>query len=87
MLFIKFKQLGSSFNPDAIKIVMDIEQGRNIILDQANIALFSENLQVETITFDQACYNSDPKDRENGELSSRRSLKIWKGRRFGKLLR
>ena len=35
------RQLASSFNPDATKLVEQFDQGREILLDQANVALFS----------------------------------------------
>jgi hypothetical protein len=57
----QLKQLECSFNPEASKIVKDIELGRVSILDQANIALFSGNIQVEPTTFDQAWNHADPK--------------------------
>lgn len=63
-VYPQLKQLESNFSPDASKIVKDIEQGKDIILDQANIALFSGNIQVEPTTFDQAWNYSDPKDQE-----------------------
>jgi hypothetical protein len=81
------KQQESSFNPEATKIVKDIEEGRDIILDQANIALFSGNIQVEPTTFDHAWNHADPRTEIIGELQSRKSLMVWKARRFGKLSR
>jgi hypothetical protein len=63
-VYCHLKQLESSFNPDATKIVKDIEQGRDIILDQANIALLGGIIQVKPTTFDEAWNHSDPKDRE-----------------------
>ena len=76
--------LKTSFtNPDASKIVKDIEQGKDIILDQANIALFSGNIQVEPTTFDQAWNYSDPKDQEKQRVASKKefndmeSKEVW----------
>jgi hypothetical protein len=40
----QLKQQESSFNPGASKLVKVIELGRDIILDQANTALFSGNI-------------------------------------------
>jgi predicted oxidoreductase (fatty acid repression mutant protein) len=37
----ELKHFESSYNPDATRIVNDTEQERDIILNQANIALFS----------------------------------------------
>jgi Reverse transcriptase (RNA-dependent DNA polymerase) len=77
------KQLESSFNPEASKIVKDIELGRDIILDQANIALFSGNFQLEPSTLDQAWNHADPKDQDNWrnvikkELIDMESKKVW----------
>jgi hypothetical protein len=36
----EWKQLVGSYNPHATRIINDIEQGSDIILDQANILLF-----------------------------------------------
>jgi hypothetical protein len=46
-VYHELKQLESSYNPDATRIVDVIEQGRDIILDQANVVLFSGSTQVE----------------------------------------
>jgi hypothetical protein len=40
-LYRQLRQLESSFNPDAAKLVEQIKQGREILLDQVNLALFS----------------------------------------------
>jgi hypothetical protein len=49
-VYHQLKQLESIFNPDAYKIVKDIEQGNDIMLDQANIALFYGIIHIEPIT-------------------------------------
>jgi hypothetical protein len=58
------KQLESSFNRNETRIVNDIEQGRHIILNQANIALFSGATQIEPKNYEQARNHNDPKDQE-----------------------
>jgi hypothetical protein len=35
------RQLESSFNPEASTVLQNIEQGKEILLEQANVALFS----------------------------------------------
>jgi hypothetical protein len=75
-VYRQLKQLESSFNPEASKIVKDIEQGRDIILDQANIALFSGNIQAESTTFDQLGIMLTPRTEIIGELQSRKRLTI-----------
>jgi hypothetical protein len=58
----------------ATKIFKAIEQGRDIILEQANIALFSGNIQVEPTTFDQAWNHSEPKDREKWRVTIKKEF-------------
>jgi hypothetical protein len=45
-VYHQVKCLESSFNLEASKIIESIDQGREITLDQANIALFSGSIQV-----------------------------------------
>jgi hypothetical protein len=60
------RRLESSFNPDAMQVVEQCEQGREILLDQANIALFTGSaINEEPSTFDQAWNHKDPKVKEN----------------------
>ena len=40
-VYCQLKQLESSFNPEASRIIENIEQGREILLDQVNFALLS----------------------------------------------
>jgi hypothetical protein len=48
-------RLESSFNPEATKIVEDIKDGREVMLDQVNLVLLSETIiPEEPTTFDQA---------------------------------
>jgi hypothetical protein len=57
--------LENSFNPDAAKLVGQIEHGREILLDQVNLALFSGMvINEEPTTFEQAWNHQDPKVRE-----------------------
>ena len=54
-LYRQLRQLESSFNLDAAKLVEQIEQGREILLDQVNLALFSGMvINEEPTTFEQA---------------------------------
>jgi hypothetical protein len=45
-VYIQSKQLESIGNPDVSRIINDFEQGRGVILDRTNIALFSGATQV-----------------------------------------
>jgi hypothetical protein len=63
-IYRQMKRLESSFNPEASKIIESIDQGREIILDQANIALFSGGIQVEQTTYYQAWDHQNPMDQE-----------------------
>jgi hypothetical protein len=54
-LYRQLLQLESSFNSNAAKLVEQIEQGREILLDQVNLALFSGMVtNEEPTTFKQA---------------------------------
>jgi 2-succinyl-5-enolpyruvyl-6-hydroxy-3-cyclohexene-1-carboxylate synthase len=67
------KQLESSYNPDATRIFNDIEKGRNIILDQANIVLFSEARKFESTNFEQSWNHNDARIKKNGEWKLKKS--------------
>jgi Reverse transcriptase (RNA-dependent DNA polymerase) len=80
---VQMKRLESSFNPEASKIIESIDQVREIILDQANIALFSGGIQVEPTTYYQAWDHQDPEDQEKWrtaikkELNNMETEKVW----------
>jgi hypothetical protein len=63
-VYLELNQLENSYNPDATRIVNDTEEGRGIIRDQANIALFSGDTRFECTNFEQAWNHNDPKDQE-----------------------
>ena len=78
------RQLGSSFNPEAAEMVERFEQGREILLDQANIALFGATvLHEEPKTFEEAWNNEDTKIREkwreaiNKEFEEMNKKEVW----------
>jgi hypothetical protein len=52
-LYLQMKQLENSFNSEASKIMDDLEQGRGILLDQVNLALFGGNIEEEPRNFDE----------------------------------
>jgi hypothetical protein len=61
------KRLESSFNPEASIIIENIEQGREIQLDQANLALFSASAsKFEPTSFNDAW--NHPETVNYGEL-------------------
>ena len=82
-LYLQMKLLESSFNTEASKIIENNEQGREIILNQDNVALFSGGIQVESTTFSQAWDHHNPKEREKWrlaikkEFSDMESKKVW----------
>jgi hypothetical protein len=56
--------LESSFNPEASTMLQNIEQRREILLKQANVALFRGIvIDEEPSSFDEAWNNEDPKAR------------------------
>jgi Reverse transcriptase (RNA-dependent DNA polymerase) len=77
-LYCQLKRLESSF-----KHIENIEQGREIQLDQANFALFSASAsELEHTSFNDAWNHPDPKNRElwriiNKELSEMEDKKVW----------
>ena len=84
-LYRQLRQLESSFNPDAAKLVEQIEQGKEIMLDQINLAFFSGIvINEEPTTFEQAWNHQDPKIREkwrdaiNKEFDEMSKKEVWK---------
>jgi hypothetical protein len=64
------RRLESSFNPDATDLVEQFEQGREILFDQANVALFSRIvINGDPAMFDQAWNHEDPKIREYWQVA------------------
>jgi hypothetical protein len=56
--------LESSFNPEASTMLQNIEQGKEILLEQANVALFSGIvIDEEPSSFNEAWNHVDPKAR------------------------
>jgi Reverse transcriptase (RNA-dependent DNA polymerase) len=83
-LYRQLRQLENSFNPDAAKLVEQIEQGREILLDQVNLALISGMvINEEPTTFEQAWNHQDPKVRErwreaiNKEFDEMSKKEVW----------
>jgi hypothetical protein len=73
--------LESIFNPEALQ---NIEQGKEILLEQANISLFSGIvIDEEPSTFDEACNHDDPKargkwrDAIKNELHDMDKQQVW----------
>jgi hypothetical protein len=60
----QLKHSESSFKLDGSMTVNDIEQGREIILDKANIALFGGDIHVESTSCEQAWNYNDSNDRK-----------------------
>jgi Reverse transcriptase (RNA-dependent DNA polymerase) len=84
-LYLQLKQLESSYNPEALTLIKNIEQGRKILLNQASIALFNISpSELEPTTFDEAWNHPNSKDRElwraaiNKELGDMDNKKGWK---------
>lgn len=84
-LYRQLRQLESSFNPDAAKLVEQIEQGKEVLLDQVNLALFSGMvINEEPTTFEHAWNHQDPKFREkwweaiNKEFDEMSKKEVWK---------
>jgi hypothetical protein len=83
-LYRQLKRLESSFNPEASKLIKNIEQRREIQLDQANFALFSASAyELEPTSFNDAWNHPDPKNPElwrivfYKELGEMENKKVW----------
>jgi Reverse transcriptase (RNA-dependent DNA polymerase) len=79
------KVMESSFNPEASKVMESIEQGREIFLDQVNVAMFSSAsvYQEEPKTFDEAWNHENLAMRDkwreaiNKELEEMNKKQVW----------
>jgi hypothetical protein len=84
-VYRNLRQLESSFNPEASRIVERIEQGREILLDHAHFAFFGGGVveQKEPATFDEAWNHDDPRSREkwreaiNKEFEEMKKKEVW----------
>jgi hypothetical protein len=83
-VYRQLKRLESSCIPEASTLIKNIEQGREIHLDQANIALFNISpSELEPTTFDDTWNHPSPKNRElwsaaiNKELGDMNDKKVW----------
>jgi hypothetical protein len=76
--------LESSFNTEASRIVERIEQGRGILLNNANFAFFDiGSLEKEPTTFDKAWNHKHPRSQEkwresiNTEFQEMEKKEVW----------
>ena len=82
-VYRQLRKLDSWFNPQARVAVEKYEQGREITLEQTNIALFSTNVIKEPTTFDEAWNCNDKSDQikwreaNNKELNEMKNKGIW----------
>jgi hypothetical protein len=84
-VYRELKQLESSYNPDAIRIVNNIDQERDSILDQANIALFSGATQFESKILNKHGITMISKIEKNRGWQLRKRLMIWIARSLGNI--
>jgi hypothetical protein len=67
--------LESSFNSEASTVLQNIKQRREILLEQANVALFSGiAIDEESSTFDEVWNHDDPKSREKWRDANKKDL-------------
>jgi len=78
------RQLESSFNPEATRIVEQFEQGREILLDHANFAFFAGGaVDIEPTSFEEAWNHADPKIQRkwreaiNKEFEEMSKKEVW----------
>jgi hypothetical protein len=68
--------------------LQSIDQGREILLEQATVALFRGiMINEESSTFDEAWDHEDPKARRKWRDAIKRSFAIWMSNKFGRSLR
>jgi hypothetical protein len=73
-LYRQMKRLESSVNPEASKVIDDLEQGREILLDQVNLALFGVDFEDEPGTFDEAWNCKDPINHEKWRMAIKKEF-------------
>jgi hypothetical protein len=78
--------LESSFNPEASTVLQNIEQGREILHEQACV-VWRIVIGEEPSSFDEAWNHDDQKARGKWEDSIKRSFVIWISNKFGRSLR
>jgi hypothetical protein len=83
-VYRNLRQLESSFDPEAAKIVERIEQGRKILLNHANFAFFGVGTgKKEPTTFEEAWNHDDPRSQEkwreaiNKEFEEMEKKQVW----------
>jgi PAS domain-containing protein len=83
-VYRNLRQLKSSFNPEAAKIIERNEQGREILLNLANFAFFGEGtVEREPSTFEEAWNHDDPRSQEkwreaiNKEFEEMEKKQVW----------
>jgi len=83
-VYCQLNQLESSFNPEASRIIENMEQGRKILWDQVNFAVLSASpSEVETAIFEVVWNHPNPKNRElwrpaiNKELGEMDNKNFW----------
>jgi hypothetical protein len=80
--------LESSFNPETSTMLQNIEQGKEILLEQPNIALLSGiMIDKEPSTFDEAWNHDDPKSRGKSQDAIKKIFVVWISNNFGRSLR
>jgi hypothetical protein len=74
-IYRAMRLLESSFNPEVSTVLQNIEQGRGILLEQANVALFSGIvIDEEPSTFDEAWNHDDSKARGKWQDAIKKEL-------------
>jgi hypothetical protein len=79
------RQLDSSFNPEAAKIVERIKQGREILLNHANFAFFGVGtVEKKPTTFEEAWNHDDPRSREKWREAINKEIEEMEKKKVGK---
>jgi hypothetical protein len=83
-VYKNLRQLESSFNPKAAKIVERIKQGREILLDHTKFAFIGVGtVEKEPTTFEEAWNHDDPRSQEkwheatNKEFEEMEKKQVW----------
>jgi ABC-type amino acid transport substrate-binding protein len=74
-VFRAMRKLESWFNPEATKAVENDNHGREMTLDQVNLALFSTDIVKEPSTYEEAIHCEQKKDQIKSENAINKELK------------
>jgi inorganic triphosphatase YgiF len=82
-VFRAMRKLESWFNPEATKAVKNYNHGREMTLDQVNLALFSTIVIKEPTTYEEAINSEQKEDQIKWKSVIDKELKKWRKKCLG----